>query len=135
MKVGTAPGLDIVVRRWSLSRLPAHHWCFWSTAAVPPRVCSGDLDREPHGVEHRADLRAHEDEADDADHRDESQDQCIFGEALPTIVSADGWDECKELGHVSFRASFLQDSSTVAEGAPGRERPPAPIRVPAVRIA
>ena len=55
------------------------------------------LDREPHCVEHRTHLCPHEDESDDRDHRDERQDQRVFGETLTVVVMLDERDDCKKL--------------------------------------
>ncbi len=54
---------------------------------------------------------AHEDKSDDADHGDKSQDQRVFGETLATLVGMDEWEECEQLSHLDFRASFPQVSS------------------------
>jgi hypothetical protein len=69
-------------------------------------------------VEHGADLTAEEEQCDDGDHGDERQDQCVFGEALAPAVTSDQRDECEKLRHEGIRASFPQDSSAEAEGAP-----------------
>ena len=69
-------------------------------------------------VEHVADLATQEEQCDDGDHGDERQDQCVFGEALAPAVTSDQRDECEKLRHEGIRASFPQDSSAEAEGAP-----------------
>ena len=51
------------------------------------RRCRLLLDRLPDGAQDLADLATEEDEGDDCEDRDESEDECVFGEALTLLVA------------------------------------------------
>jgi len=68
-------------------------------AAGTTRGSGGDgVERASDVAELVAHLAAHEDQGDDGEDRDESENECIFGQTLAPLVTTNECDDCCDAG-------------------------------------